>query len=275
MIKNLLELLQKPFPEMEGRFGLLKLIALISLFVTFFLYVFQPFGIADLGEDKLWICLGFGSMTFIACLIYELTITPLLHLLGVRKNWTFAKWLVNNLGLLFIISLANFLFIRISFFGYIQWELFPTMLYGNFMIGIIPFTVWGAYSLIRKERKYQGIASEINKTQSFTQQKDASTPQVIFSISSEHIRYVEALQNYVKIGYLNKEGEWKEQVERFTLKQVLKEAEGSNIVKCHRSYLVNKEYIIQTTGNAQGLLLSLSKCPKEIPVSRSFVAHFR
>lgn len=260
---------------MEGRFGLLKLTAFISLFVTFFLYIFQPFGISDLGVDKLWICIGFGSMTFLASLVYELSITPLLRLLGIRKNWTYAKWLINNIGLLFIISFANFLFIRISFFGYIQWDLFPTMLYGNFMIGIIPFSAWGAFSLIRKERKYQGIASEINEKQSLSPSYKKSPAQAIFSISSEDIRYVEALQNYAKIGYLSHEGEWKEKVERVTLKQILTEAEGSNIVKCHRSFLVNKDCIMQTSGNAQGLLLSLSDCPKEIPVSRSFVPQFR
>ena len=166
IIIKLKDLLNKPFPEMENRLFVFKLLALISVFIIFFLYVFQPFGISEINTSKFLICVGFGSMTFLGSLIYEITVMPLLTFVGFRKTWTFGKWLLNNIGLTFFISMANFLFIRLAFFGYILWEYFPNMLYGTFMIGLIPFSIWGAFTLIRNERKYESIAAEINQKSS-------------------------------------------------------------------------------------------------------------
>ena len=99
--------------------------------------------------------------------------------------------------------------------------------------------------------------------------------QYLMNLASHQIRYIEALQNYAKIGYINSTGQLIERTERATLKSILNEVEGSPIVKCHRSFLVNREAIISTSGNAQGLLLTLSDCDKTIPVSRSYVPAFR
>lgn len=72
-LNQLLNILYKPFPEQEGNFGAPKTTFLISLFITFFLYTFEPFGIETLESNKFWICLGFGSMTFLGALFYEST----------------------------------------------------------------------------------------------------------------------------------------------------------------------------------------------------------
>lgn len=271
---KIIEFLKKPYPEDEDRYAYFNYLLAISLFVAFFLFVFEPFGLSDLESHKLLICLGFGAMTFLGSVVYELTVGKLLSILGVRENWTFGKWLLNNLGIMFFISLANFLFVRLTLFGFIQWELFPVMLYGTLMIGLIPFTVLGGLSLLKQERKYQDIAQEINQKKTATSAPPSSEIGV-FDIPVYQIKYVEALQNYIKIGYVDEEGKLQEQTERSTLKGVLELTEGSAIVKCHRSFLVNKDAVTSTAGNAQGLLLSLSDCDKVIPVSRSCVADFR
>lgn len=142
------------------------------------------------------------------------------------------------------------------------------------MIGILPVTLLGAWLLSQQEKKYQGIANEINQTTP-SQSNSSADGISIFDIPIHQIKYIEALQNYIKIGYLNDQNELKIQTERLTLKEVIGKTEGSPITKCHRSFLVNKEAIISISGNAQGLLLSLTDCDKTIPVSRSFVPQFR
>ena len=273
--KKLRDLLNKPFPEEETNYGSPKTITIISLFVFFFLYIFQPFGISSLQSGKFLICLGFGSMTFIASVIYEFVVGHLLNLKSKGENWTFGKWMVNNLGIMFSISLANFLFARIILFGYIQWDLFPHMIYSTFMIGIIPVVVLGWYLLNKQEKKYQNIAEEINQQKTAKLSFNNPNQQFLFGIPASQIKYVEALQNYVKIGYVNSEHQHLKHTERATLKQVINEVEGSSIVKCHRSFLVNRKAIISASGNAQGLLLILSDCDTVIPVSRSYVPIFR
>ncbi len=98
---------------------------------------------------------------------------------------------------------------------------------------------------------------------------------LLYDIQTSKIKYIEALQNYIKIGYLNSEEKLSEKMLRTTLKQVTSEVKDTAIVKCHRSFLVNREAITATTGNAQGLLLSLSNCDKKVPVSRKYIPIFR
>ncbi|MFK7934324.1 MAG: LytR/AlgR family response regulator transcription factor, partial [Saprospiraceae bacterium] len=150
------------------------------------------------------------------------------------------------------------------------------MLYGTFMIGVIPFVVVSGIYLNREEHKFQSISAEINQkrptaTAPISTKKEAT----IFEIPLPQIRYVEALQNYIKIGFVSAEGTITEQVERATLKHFAEQAKNTSMVRCHRSFMVNQETIISSTGNAQGLQLRLADCDKVIPVSRSRVAQFR
>lgn len=273
--RKLVSFLNRPFPEDESRFGRPKTAFIISVFITFFLIVFEPFGISNLESERYFICAGFGAMTFITSVLYEYIVGEVLKLKGQREKWTFGKWIFSSLGMMFFISLANFLFARLAFFGYIDWSLFPHMIYGTFMVGIIPVLALGAFALLRSERKFAGIAAEINARSTKQSANGSVEEATIFDIPISHLRYAEALQNYVKIGHVKSSGEFVTKTERATLKQILEQTQGSPIVKCHRSFLVNREAILSTEGNAQGLLLTLADCNHLLPVSRSYISAFR
>jgi hypothetical protein len=272
---KIIEVLRKPFPEEENRSSYIKNTLVISVFVALFLYVFQPFGMDTIESGKFLICLGFGSMTFIASYIYDVVARRVLKFRGEREYFTFGNWILNMMGIIFTISLANFLFAR-SLIGTMEWEFFPQMIYSTFTIGIFPVVALGWILLIRQEHKYQSIAANINqhKTNSPAIDHDLDD-RAVFNIPVSRIKYVEAWQNYVKIGYVNAENKVQEQTERATLKNILSEAEESPLVRCHRSFLVNREAITMVSGNAQGLVLSLENCEKTVPVSRSYVPVFR
>lgn len=274
LASKIISTLNKPFPEDESFIHHLKTISFVSLFAFVFLFIFQPFGIADAPESKFWISFGFGLVTFIAMLIYALLFNLIVHLKPRLGRWTYWKWIVYNLGIMVFISLANFLFARLWFFGDIIWSLYPTMMYSTLMIGIIPITAVGAIALHRQEKKYQKISIDINQNK-IEQPQIGAVGNYIFEIPIEQIRFVEALQNYVNVAFVDTNGKFSKKTERSTLKKIIEELGDSQIVKCHRSYLVNKNEIISTSGNAQGLLLKLNNCQEEIPVSRSFVPKFR
>lgn len=219
--------------------------------------------------------MGFGGMTLLAAVVYELVVYQGLNLKTEGEKWTFGKWTIHNLATMLLISLANFLFARLLLFGYIDWNLFPQMVYSTFMIGIIPIVMLGGLALYGKERKYQTIANEINKGNTHSSYAKASKSPILFDIPAEKIRYIEALQNYIRIGYMAPEGRFKVITERMTLKEIAAKTADSPIIKCHRSFLVNRDTITNTSGNAQGLLLTLSDCDKIIPVSRVHVPIFR
>jgi len=275
LLNKLRKILKKPFPENESFIHFLQICGGVSLFITFFLYFFSPNDMSNLKDNKFLFCVGFGLVAFVSMTAYEILVLYLLKIKPRGEKFTFAKWIIYIIGLMLLISLTNFLFIRIVYFGYIKWEVFPAMIHGTFLIGLFPIVIIGGYSLMRQERKYQHIAARVNDKTDNNSVSATADDLMIFDIPLSQIRYVEALQNYVKIGYLSSDDKLQEQTERATLKYISDKVQGSSIFKCHRSYLVNRTAIISSSGNAQGLLLSLSGCEKKIPVSRSYVSNFR
>lgn len=267
--------MRKPFPDEESVFSYVKKLVAFSMFVVVFLFVFQPFGLDTIETQFFLICFGFGSMTFVGAMIYELSIGQILRNAGFHKKWTFGKWILNTLITTLFISFANFIFVRLIIIGNMDWALLPTMMYSTFMIGILPIILLGAWSLFQREKKYKGIASDYNQLETNKASISQSQIRTVFNIPIDQIKYIEALQNYVNIAFVKPGNALKIQTERLTLKAIQSEMESQPIVKCHRSYLVNKNAIISVEGNAQGLLLSISDCDKIIPVSRTFVSHFR
>ena len=274
LIANSLKFLQKPFPKNVTWFGLSKNFLTISVVMTLFLYSFQPSGISEAEPNKFLICLGFGISGALAYFIYEVVFDQLFKLRKTPLQWTFGKWLLYSIGVLFIISLANFIYIRYVFFGYMQWNLFPYMLKGVFMFGI-PVLAVATLILLRDEKKYQAIAQELNQQNRNVSKRPDTNDLTLFDIPVQQIKYIEALQNYVMIHFINAEGQLQKQTERATLKNILATTQESPILRTHRSFLVNQQAIINTAGNSQGLLLTLSDCDKKIPVSRSYIPAFK
>lgn len=273
LFDSTIHLINKPFPEHESNFGALKTNTIVSIFVVFVLYIFQPFGMDNLESNRFFICLGFGASTFISTALFEYLFTSLFK--KYLAKWTLGKWVLKNLGILLTISVVNFLFARIFIFGYILWEFLPHMIYGTLMIGIVPILVLGISALTIQEYRYQSIAKEIQPKESKSLENEKDETELLFEIPLNRILYVEALQNYVSVSYLDQENQLKKLTKRITLKQILDETKGEIIVQSHRSFLVNNSRIVSASGNAQGLLLELTNCEKPIPVSRSFVPFFR
>lgn len=272
---HIIRWLRKPFPVEETPAQIIRMIIGISVFIFLFLYVFQPLDISNNQTSNFWMCLGYGVVAFMTMMIYEFLISPTIGLKRKRENFTFGKWILYLIGMMFLLSLVNFLFIRLFYFGYILWEYFPDMIYGTFTIGVIPTFFLGALALIQQERKYQSIAAKIQpQQQTISETKPIDEP-TLFDIPIHEIRYVEALQNYVKIAHLDESENLNITTHRATLKSIMTSLRESELVKCHRSYIVNRESIISLSGNAQGLLLTLANCDKNVPVSRSYVKLFR
>lgn len=274
LIDKTRRLLSRPFPQAESWVDTLKIISAISAFVFFFLAIFKPFGMHLVeGSGFLLICAGFAMVAFFASMAYEFMALKVFRIKGNGTKFTFGRWIIYFAGAILFISLANFIFARLILFGYIQWSLYPPMMRGTFAIGLFPAIFFGGLALLQQERKYQTIASAINQQAPYSSIPDAK--QSIFDIPVEKIRYVEAMQNYVNVGYVDPDNNLREHTERATFTKVSSELLGKTILRCHRSFLVNRSFIIASTGNAQGLLLKLADCDKRIPVSRSYVAAFK
>jgi DNA-binding LytR/AlgR family response regulator len=91
------------------------------------------------------------------------------------------------------------------------------------------------------------------------------------SVKRDHLLYLEASDNYVNIYYLNKG-----KISRYLLRNSLKRMEdyfkNTEIVRCHRSFMVNFDKVKVIRKEKEGLQLELDLPSMiDIPVSRSYV----
>ncbi|MBN1197974.1 MAG: hypothetical protein JXA23_01390 [Bacteroidales bacterium] len=69
----MLDYLRQSYPMIENRW---RIILPISLFITLFMIIFQPFGLADYeGSDKLLLLAGYGMVTFMV-LCFNMFLIP-------------------------------------------------------------------------------------------------------------------------------------------------------------------------------------------------------
>lgn len=274
ILKHVISFFQRPFPPSEDWPQRLKTAVGVGFFVALFLYIFEPFGFNFIKSGKFLICVGFGATTLIVCILFELLMVYGFRLYDNLQHFTFGKWVLEVIGLILTISMGNLLF-GAWVQGSLEWSYFPQVLYSTFLIGIFPVVILGSFAMLSEERKYREIALRINIHSKDMSESSMDELRYLGEIPISNIRYLESYQNYIKIGYLDAANQIKESMQRATLKSLEMELEGTEIVKCHRSYLVNRETIVSVSGNAQGLILALEGCDKEVPVSRSFVPQFR
>lgn len=82
--------------------------------------------------------------------------------------------------------------------------------------------------------------------------------------------YISSQGNYASL-FLNSNNKIKEHVLRTTLTNIISDLKKhKNIIRCHKSYIINSEYMNSISGNARGYFLESNKIQIQIPVSRSF-----
>lgn len=93
----------------------------------------------------------------------------------------------------------------------------------------------------------------------------------VLEIFAEDFLYAEAQDNYTKVVW-QQNGQINEKLMRMMLKNLEIQLGGGQIVRCHRSYLVNLDHRFETKGNARGYRLCSKSHDFEVPISRSLAS---
>lgn len=278
-MKQLLKKLNEPFPEDTSLRHDMLSIGGIGIFVTLFLYLIQPFGLNTYPYNPFWICLGFGVVTIVAGIAYDLFGLYVLRLAKDMPSWTLWKWILSATFLVGFIGICNYLFMTyLMGWQTFIWKRFFYMIYSTLAIGIFPIIFSGLLVQMNAYKRNQKQAANIQSTLlpvtkkeqfiTLTSQNNSQTLQVPVN----QLFYLEAQQNYVSICHLQ-EGNIEKTLFRNTIKQMETQLQGTPLFRCHRSFLVNIQLIEKVAGNAQGLRLSLVNLPDmEVPVSRKHIA---
>ena len=282
---KIIEWFRKPFPLINS-FKDIFLISIGSgLVVVAFLIVFKPFGIDTVNKNIFFYLCGYGLIDMLVNALNLIVWPRILPAIINNSTWTTGKNLLAILWILLTISLSNFVYgeylvgqvyvdglKQLERAGIISW------ISMTFSVGVIP-VVFALYFIEKKLlRSNQHLAEDFNRKMRAT---DAHRSEQIISVesgrdtairinSSDFICIQAKGGNYANI-YWQDQSETKKELVRLTLLGFLeKTASLDNIVRCHKSYILNLEKVVSLRGNARSVIVMLEGMDFEIPVSRSF-----
>jgi hypothetical protein len=277
------ELLSRPYPQTLNRWWI---IFVISIFISLFLIIFQPFGLRNLQDDtRLLILAGYGLVTCIL-LIINIVILPSIFpgLLG-EDHWTIGKQVLFLCWIVATISAGNYGYSILT--GVARWSGilgFTVFLVFTLMVAVLPITGLTMISYNRILREHLSTSGEINSL-IMKRSPAVKAPGTILTISSENgkqtlsfpvedLVFIASLGNYLSIRYL-KEGTPEQLLIRNTMKNIEHQSNMDLLFKCHRAFIINPLLVEKVSGNSQGYRLQMRYFKDEIPVARSFTKSFR
>lgn len=248
----------------------------ISLGIFLFLLFFQPFQLKnpDFNNQNL-ILAGFGAIVLILFGILRIFIPSFFPKLIVENKWNYAKELILNLNFVILNSVAFAFFAR--YVGEIRIT-FHTVI----IIVLISLSAIVILIVINELRRLNSQVNDLNElaglhqTAEITTKKDVEIEFVsenkseYFQVFLEQIMLIKSASNYIEVIYKTAD-----KISRRLIRNTIKNTEElfsnyPSLIRCHRSCIVNKNYIQKLQKGNDGLKLILFDYPQEIHVSRQY-----
>ncbi|WP_299159034.1 LytTR family DNA-binding domain-containing protein [uncultured Tenacibaculum sp.] len=254
----------------------LKIILLLFFLMTFlFNYAFEPFNV-EYTEHKMnyfWITL-IHSLTPVIILSFLFIIGSIWKL---EEKWNVVKEAFLIFSFFLMVGLVQFLIRDLIYDNPNNWSL--QYLYeeirNTFLVGTLFVLILIPLNFNRLNTKHGNRATLLNNAigdKLTTEYPKTNNIKVNdFEFNNNQFLFAKAEGNYTEV-YLNAQNPTKKLI-RTTLKnlETLLQAHP-NILKTHRSYLVNCNYIEKIEGNAQGYQLHIGNY--KVPVSRNKIQKF-
>jgi hypothetical protein len=272
----MIHFLKSPYPFEYSVRKSIWIIAGASLFVTLFLFLFKPFELHLIEGVRLFnICLYFGLSTGTVLAVFYFLIIPLFPGFFNEESWTILRHILWVSTLFMCISLANALLMYVIEQRSFTWTTFLTSFWQVTALGVIISALIVPLDYLRHYKANQKEAEQVPKL-SYSQSTynnifkfESENQKEQLRLSSDELLYLTSADNYVEVVF--SEGlEVSKKLLRGTLARAEEQIHDPNIIRCHRSYIVNLHKVISVSGNAQGFQLTLRGTDRIIPVSTTY-----
>jgi len=249
---------------------------LIASFVFLFLIGFGPFGFFNwVYPYKYWVAFGFGLLTFSVLIFNDFVLRRWMPRFFNESNWTVWKSILYSFFNISSVAWSNIAYSHIFKLNETKgWPSDGLLLICTLFMGLFPAFVVVQFNL-RAKRYYQSKSAVLKNHSSlnYLDQKicfldEKNRP--VFELYPEQLLFVESADNYSSIYYDNlNERDPDRTLIRNTLSKIQETINRPEIIRCHRSYLVNLFQVDKISGNAQGLRLHMKNQEMSIPVARA------
>lgn len=281
---NVLSWLSRPYPVLESSSVKLWLALGIGLVCFLFLAVFRPFGLHQV-QSLSFISL-FGLNAVLSLLLHFFVLPIALPAWFAADQWSIRHQLIFIVSMLLVISVLNYVVNSTIGSNFSPQYSFIYFIFMTTCVGVLPVLLMTyVVESVARQRNVERAARWSNSPSTSStavddRQKNSTTVQVVtitganasdvaLQIPVHDLLYAHAANNYVEIHYLL-ESKVQKKLLRLTLTGLQGQlADCRQFVRCHKSYIVNRDHIASMSGNARSLVISLSSVDAQIPVSRS------
>lgn len=248
----------------------------VSLGIFLFLLFFQPFQIRNPDfNDQLLIIAGFGVITLLLLCILRILLPSVFPKYFAGENWTFTKELLLNASFWVLNSVA------FSFFARYVGGIGITF-HSAIIVVLISLSAMVIVIVVNQFRVLNSQVKQLAELAGITweyEPGDGKDIEIVFEsenkseyfkLALEQIMLIKSANNYIEVIY--KTGD---KISKRLLRNTIKNTEEffskyPTLVRCHRSCIVNKNYIKKLEKGKDGLKLALFDYPQEIHVSRLY-----
>ena len=255
------------------------LVTSAAAFALFFIIVYQPFGVLHWGRERV------SEFMFV---IYSLLIVLLgMSIVAISRVIMYYRTKKHDIS---ILNYAIWVFVELaimaiayticSILADVQediWVAFKSALQNTSLILLIPYIICiTAFTLQDKNERLRQIEDDFDKA---VAQKMASKGLISFydergelqlSVTKDNLLYIESADNYIYIWYM-KNNLPKKLMLRNTLKRTAESLAETNVMRCHRGYMVNMEQVKVLRREKENFYLELGiEGVKDIPVSKTY-----
>lgn len=269
--------LQKPVPlYVVDKGNIMRLIFFTAAFALVFINFYNPFGVERWNTVTKWGMLLYSSLVILTGVLVVVA-SRISMFYYCKKNilvyWQYFTWV---LGEVFFMALFYAIFQKFSLKDTRDFDgILKVSVQNTALVLLLPYSaLWLFFSWREKKQQLDLLTQGVQPSNTdsaknmipFHDEKGV----LRFSVKNENLLYLEAADNYVNVYYLNKE-----KVNSFLLRNSLKNMEevfkGSEIIRCHRSYMVNFDKIKVIRKDKDGLKLEFDLSQiLDIPVSKSY-----
>lgn len=244
-----------------------------GFFIALFLIIFEPFNINNWQDpNKIYYLIGFGLITTFSTIFLRLAIIPALPTFFNEEKWTVGREIITILLLLVIIAIGNFVFLSLVLHDTFSLSNFFWSFVFVILIGLFPVSFGVISNYIYQLKKYQKPVAVKHHTEAEVVSKlelVAENGKDTFEVLEANLLFIESADNYAVIHYAEGES-LKKELLRSSLTRLEKQIGSENIVRCHRSFIVNLNRVEEVTGNAQGYKFHLQPLELIVPVARKY-----
>ncbi len=275
--------------------NVISLVVGTAVFAELFILIFKPFGsgtwVNSFGND-MWmnmadlIYIGFATLAVLVAMGIIAVSRTIMY--KYAKNhpityWGYALWIATEVMAMAIVYTLFSIFVLHVDGAFV--DSLEVALRYTACILLIPYTIFFLYfSMKDKGQQLQLIQQSWREKWSLLGNKEAGeTTEVVLnfrddkgelklSIRAASLYYLVSSDNYVDIKYVSG-GKVQTFTLRSTLKRIEEEFESKNLVRCHRSYIVNFDNVKILQKNEDGLILDFDHQDiPNIPVSKTYSA---